>query len=1352
MAIDNYSQATLVQTITVDAVASDGTYTTPAIVLSEAFGSDSSTGGYVNSTTGQDDILVVRQFPYSTITDSNYNHTTSPITATEAWSVWTLPKTGESGSECYTLDTASNTITFKAESAVTSDGSSVWKWSQAMSGRTSDIVVPPIKAGDTIYIFRKTRTDEKSIQFQPTSKLTAASLNTAIDQAFRLGQENYALWHNFSSLNPGMGNPSGVCPLNSKAEIPATHYDADHVIKAVGTHPESAPGGTPWDGKQKILTNIWNASGSPGNLDAVNYYTHLNASNLKNYYVKGYIDTLEEALEAADNNRYTKSETDALDTALGGRIDTLTTIVGTRLDNLEDRKANLVNGVLDITELPRVAIAEFLTKQSDGSNPDNETEMLALTDSSGAAPQAGDWCIRDDNGRQYILGQTPSSVAANWIQLSAPTANVDSIITTGGGTETGAVTINASKLDVYTKAQVDANTHTQAYIASNFYTKTQVDTNTYTKTQVDANTYTRTHIDNTHYTKTAADSAIQAKAGSSVTGTVEDWANSRFLVSSGTDLNNLEVTATGGTLARDLDDHFGDWTNVKDFGAVGDGVNDDTSAIQAALNKKGVVLFPTGTYKVTDTLVWRSGTTIDLNGSTILFTSSDADTLFQTDSGTVRPNTVNLTNYLPLSAGQTDITHATLGADWLLGWNAGFWSENEMVRLVSTQPWYSGGDDPATIRYLSEFQHISKPPEGVDNRLVFADPLRYDYTDGYTLTMQFIRPNYNYSIRNGIIRDKTTHQNNVGFRCKNYLKNVSIENLRVENFNKMLCQFENCINVTVKDCVFDGTVWDETGDYIDNDDLNRQGITIKQGCENVNITGCTFRGYRTPIFTTESALKHGPSKDIRFTNNHCSYMKESSTADAASSGTEGVGLLFWYADNWVVDSCTMNGSETYGIYGAGGTAKITNNTFRETGTETNEGATADGSHSIAAIFYYNKTEINTCSIHVTGNTLYGTTARHGIWLKPGDASGASKGVGWNQGTVVSNNTMKDFRDKDAWAIAVGGSSANKVGGLTCHGNIVARVHNGIWLSHINESIISSNRLVCNADDGIAPNPDAGYRYGIYIEGLKDSIVNANSVIMNRVIAGSANRCIAVEGGDDTKGVSITSNLLEGCGNVDGGVDEGIYLNSDWEIWVSGNRLTRLIKGINYSPTIDKKKVRTFGNLFSGSSGSASVGDHGDGKEMDTGWAPQIEAYKDRTVNNNVGKRWRPENARHIAVTMSVLTSDITESRKVLPDPFKLNLTEIGIDSGNVILWSGITVVATDAPDDVDATEKVNLSKLKATLLGASPMSSHVWNNELEIVLSTDDGTAIKDTNIGGYGDITLQIALLVADSIESGGG
>ena len=47
--------------------------------------------------------------------------------------------------------------------------------------------------------------------------------------------------------------------------------------------------------------------------------------------------------------------------------------------------------------------------------------------------------------------------------------------------------------------------------------------------------------------------------------------------------------------------------NVKDFGAVGDGVTSDTVAIQRAIDAGGEVIFPPGVYK-SGTLYLRSHT------------------------------------------------------------------------------------------------------------------------------------------------------------------------------------------------------------------------------------------------------------------------------------------------------------------------------------------------------------------------------------------------------------------------------------------------------------------------------------------------------------------------------------------------------------------------------------------------------------------------------------------------------------------------------------------------------------------------------------------------------------------------
>ena len=102
------------------------------------------------------------------------------------------------------------------------------------------------------------------------------------------------------------------------------------------------------------------------------------------------------------------------------------------VDNLQtslDAKADLVSGVIPTSQLPALAVTEFLGTVS------SQTAMLALTG------QKGDWCNRTDVSSTFIITGTDPTQISSWTELDYPAADVTSV-----NSQTGAVVLSASDL------------------------------------------------------------------------------------------------------------------------------------------------------------------------------------------------------------------------------------------------------------------------------------------------------------------------------------------------------------------------------------------------------------------------------------------------------------------------------------------------------------------------------------------------------------------------------------------------------------------------------------------------------------------------------------------------------------------------------------------------------------------------------------------------------------------------------------------------------------------------------------------------------------------------------------------
>ncbi len=95
-------------------------------------------------------------------------------------------------------------------------------------------------------------------------------------------------------------------------------------------------------------------------------------------------------------------------------------------------------------------------------------------------------------------------------------------------------------------------------------------------------------------------------------------------------LGNLQFMQSGaGAVTRLAQSKMRDIVSVKDFGAVGDGVSDDTAAIQAALNANSNVCIPLGSYGVSSQITVPSGRSLTVQGELVfLGNPSTPTTLF----------------------------------------------------------------------------------------------------------------------------------------------------------------------------------------------------------------------------------------------------------------------------------------------------------------------------------------------------------------------------------------------------------------------------------------------------------------------------------------------------------------------------------------------------------------------------------------------------------------------------------------------------------------------------------------------------------------------------------------------------
>jgi hypothetical protein len=257
------------------------------------------------------------------------------------------------------------------------------------------------------------------------------------------------------------------------------------------------------------------------------------------------------------------------------------------------------------------------------------------------------------------------------------------------------------------------------------------------------------------------------------------------------------LAAGSGASQRTVLDKLRDVVSVKDFGAVGDGVADDTAEIQACIDAAGgkIVVFPFGNYRINSTVnLPASSITIDLGKSTILPYGSSRG-FYRT-----APVAVATTTWASGFIRGTTV----LGVGSATGMAIGQWLVIQPVRTGVT-----------ATRVAA---HVSKIVDISGTNITIADPIPMDYTglatSAYVDIKTYTALHGDCQVTNGSIDNRNSTASpsfpdyGVGAVLHGY-ENVLIENVEFIGPNTTTLESRApCVlngpglNVTVENCRF----------------------------------------------------------------------------------------------------------------------------------------------------------------------------------------------------------------------------------------------------------------------------------------------------------------------------------------------------------------------------------------------------------------------------------------------------------------------------------------------------------------------------------------------------------------------
>lgn len=281
--------------------------------------------------------------------------------------------------------------------------------------------------------------------------------------------------------------------------------------------------------------------------------------------------------------------------------------------------------------------------------------------------------------------------------------------------------------------------------------------------------------------------------------------------------------------------------NVKDFNAKGDGVTDDTTAIQNAVNAcseagGGIVFIPAGKYYISTTITIPSG--VYIAGAGI-----DVTTIDQKDKQTVPafatavPTITQLVQANDVNIGDTTNTIANTA------------QSGDFIAYRSNLRFTSEWDGGSAIRSYYTSGEIFKVRSATSTSVTFTEPAHLSLPKANVTTVELFTPTRNIGVSNmTITRNIDTTSQSVSVYVR-YCDHAIIQNVKSVNTNWAGIAVDRSMNVHIDNAYCIGGTYDLGLNY---------GVLVSDGSKNVYVSDLKTRycrhgfsgggsGYAIPI-------------------------------------------------------------------------------------------------------------------------------------------------------------------------------------------------------------------------------------------------------------------------------------------------------------------------------------------------------------------------------------------------------------------------------------------------------------------------------------------------------------------------